>query len=112
MAVVRWIKDEKFVAAIFAWQVLLATWGSMQFDDCLHIDPASLVLEDTALYATALKSKRDQGRKGTRYVICRVTLSDVPWMDEVSKCMKAGPMCGIGRAISSCLTTRAWRQGG
>ena len=58
-SVVEWRTAGHAIAFIVAWQILLATWASLRFDDCLHVDPVSLRLSGSALYFTAQKTKRD-----------------------------------------------------
>ena len=85
--VVEWRAAGHAIACIVAWQMLLATWAPLRFDDCFHVDPASLRLSDSALYFTAQKTKRDQGRRGTKYVACNASLTQAEWLCEESKCL-------------------------
>ena len=63
-----------------AWQVLLATWASMRFDDLLLVEPASARITEEAFYFTALKSKKGQARRGTKVVVCNVALAAHDWL--------------------------------
>ena len=65
-SMVEWRTAGHAIACIVAWQILPATWESLRFDDCLHDDPASSRLSESALYFTAQRTKRDQGRHGTK----------------------------------------------
>ena len=88
-SVVEWRAAGHAIACIVAWQMLLATWASLRFDDCLHVDPASLRLSESALYFTAQKTKRDQGRRGTKYVVCNASLTQAEWLREGYECLVA-----------------------
>ena len=86
---VEWRTAGHAIAHIVAWQFRLATWASLRFDDCLHVDMVSFRLSESALYFTAQKTKRDQGRRGTKYVVCNALVTHAERLREGHECLIA-----------------------
>ena len=84
-AVVGWAESRRLADAVCAWWVLCMTWGSMRFDDAVHIHPSSLRLTEFALYATAWQTKVERRRQGTHFAVCNTSLGGHPWLKVGTK---------------------------
>ena len=68
--------------AAFGWQCLVMPWASMRFDDALHTTPSSIDLRGDRLLACAWQSKVDRRRRGSRFIVPRVSLSEEDWLES------------------------------
>ena len=66
--------------ALQALKILCMTWSSMRFDDDLHVVPRTVKLEDDGLRAKAWQTKTDRKYKGTRYLVCNVSITSRRWL--------------------------------
>ena len=58
--IVDWSQAGLPCRAVRAWQILCMTWGSMRFDDALHVKPASVQDEGPALRCIAWKPRQSE----------------------------------------------------
>eukprot|EP00971_Amphidinium_carterae_P328265 6460038-Amphidinium_carterae.2 len=74
-------------AAQFAFIVLFAVYGSLRFDDLLHIKPSSIANKSEGIVAEAWQTKTTRGR-ATKIVIPNVSLSGQPWQEVGIACWR------------------------
>ena len=74
------IKSRADAAAITVWWVLILIYGSLRFDDGIHVAPSSLQLTDQALLGVVWQTKVERKRRGTRFAVPRCSISGVDWL--------------------------------
>ena len=74
------IKQRADAAAITVWWVLILIYGSLRFDDGIHVAPSSLQLSDEALLGVIWQTKVERKRRGTRFAVPRCSISGVDWL--------------------------------
>ena len=67
--------------AYYCWIVLLMTYGSLRFDDMLHVKMSSLEWKDGVLFGSAWQTKVERKRRGTKFAVPAVSLSDKKWLE-------------------------------
>lgn len=67
--------------AIFCWWELLRIYGSLRFDDLLHVRPQDLQDDEHAIYGCAWQTKVDRKRHGTKFAIPKVGITGNEWTD-------------------------------
>ena len=60
--------------------ILCMVYGSLRFDDALHVCPAELQFRDGNLRGRVWQTKVDRKRKGTVFVVPNVSLTSTPWL--------------------------------
>ena len=60
------IKQRADAAAITVWWVLILIYGSLRFDDGIHVAPSSLQLSDEALLGVIWQTKVEKKKKGNQ----------------------------------------------
>lgn len=63
-------------------------YGSLRFDDALHVSPASVQLQDSGAVMVAWQTKVERQRRGTNYIVGRVSLSNEDWLSAGYKLWK------------------------
>ena len=80
-AVVNFLGDaNKNCLVLDLWQALVILWGSMRFDDSLHVAPSTVQFNTGGLQLRAWQTKRDRVRRGTRIAVCNASVGDVEWL--------------------------------
>ena len=74
------IKQKKDAAAVMVWWVLILIYGSLRFDDGIHVSPSSLQLDDQAMLGVIWQTKVERKRRGTRFAVPRCSISGVDWL--------------------------------
>ena len=78
--IIGWAQDSEHCRVVRAWQTLCMTWGSMRFDDALHVRPDSVRVDGAALRCTAWKTKTERKGRGTKFAVCKASFSDFDWV--------------------------------
>ena len=78
--VTQWAQDGRLCRAIRAWQALCMTWGSMRFDDALHVRPDTVHDCGAALRCVAWQTKTERKGRGTRFAVCKASFSSGDWV--------------------------------
>ena len=78
----EWVQQKQVVRVIRVWQLLCMIWASMRFDDALHIRPDSMQDSTHALLMVAWQTKTERKRKGTRYAVPKVGMTEYGWVHD------------------------------
>ena len=73
-ALVAW----RSAQALIVWWYVVCLYGSMRFDDQLHIVSSSLRMRAGGLEAVAWQTKCERKRRGTRFIIADVGVHGLP----------------------------------
>lgn len=79
-ACAQWLAEGKKNRAIRSWLILCMVWGSMRFDDALHVVPSRAEASDFALMLFGWQTKVERKRRGTRYAVCNLSVFGVEWL--------------------------------
>ena len=79
-------ESQQPVFALVTFQILTPMWASMRFDDGLHIAPSSIVIKPEGLMLRSWQTKTERKRRGTKYVIGRISLTQDDW--GISTCSR------------------------
>jgi hypothetical protein len=66
--------------AVFLWFVLCMIYASLRFDDALHVKRATLEWREEGLFGSCWQTKVERKRRGTKFAVPNVSLSDEPWL--------------------------------
>ena len=80
LATAAWREAGCHELAIVGWWVLLLTYGSMRYDDALHVSVPSLALEGDVLRLRSWQTKVDRSRLGTEYHVLGAGVASSSWL--------------------------------
>ena len=55
-------------------------YGSLRFDDMLHVKPATIEWKQGVMYGSCWQAKVERKRRGTKFAVPDVSLANVPWL--------------------------------